>query len=344
LKNKLSGMKALLIPILCIISFAIIMKIFRSDDKALIVYCSHDSIFADEILKAFTKETGIKVIPRYDTEASKSLGLTEKIILEGNKNDCDVYWSNEVFSMPVLKEANLLDAYKGSGWERIPKTYKDAEGFWTGFAARLRVIIINTEKFDGGKNEIDDIFNSKDLSQTTIALPLYGTTLTHFACLWQSLGKDELIRQYKSWKERGLQIVPGNGPARNLVANGTCKFGWTDTDDYFGAVDKKLPVKMLPVRLPNNSTICIPNTVALLKNSQKKAAAKQLIDFLLSAKTEVALAKSSSRQIPLGEISEELPKDVANLIEFAKQGTDLSNLPTIRKDLIEWLKEEENFK
>lgn len=342
-RNKTFGFAALLIPLLLILAFGLFMKMFRSDNDALIIYCSHDSIFADKILKDFSQKTGIRVIPRYDTEASKSLGLTEKILLEGAKSECDLYWSNEIFSMPVLQEANLLEAYKGTGWQRIPDIYKDSNGFWAGFAARLRVVIINTENFKGNQQDITTRFNQGDLSKVAIALPLYGTTLTHFACLWRALGKDTLVANYREWKKRGLQIVPGNGPSRTLVANGTCQFAWTDTDDFFGALDKNAPVKMLPVRLPDNSTICIPNTIGLMKNSTRKNAAKKLIDYLLSEKTELALARSTSRQIPLGPTTEALPQDVAKLMPFAKEGCDLTQLLKIRQELLIWLKKEENF-
>src|SRR5262252_3639724 len=42
---------------------------------ALVVYCAHDSIYAEQIFKSFEQETGIPVEVRYDTEATKSLGL-----------------------------------------------------------------------------------------------------------------------------------------------------------------------------------------------------------------------------------------------------------------------------
>ena len=47
--------------------------------ESLVVYCAHDSIYADSILRDFEKETGIHVAVRYDTEATKSLGLVGPI-------------------------------------------------------------------------------------------------------------------------------------------------------------------------------------------------------------------------------------------------------------------------
>src|SRR5690242_9584020 len=46
---------------------------FGKDD--LVVYTSVDEIYAREIFAAFTKETGIRVLPVFDTEEAKTLGL-----------------------------------------------------------------------------------------------------------------------------------------------------------------------------------------------------------------------------------------------------------------------------
>lgn len=331
-----------IIPIL-LIGLFLLTTIRTKDDQSLVVYCSHDSIFSEEVFTQFTLETGIKIIPRYDTEASKSLGLTEKILREGKNSDCDVYWSNEMFSMAVLKNNNLLTPFKGTNWGRIPEKFKDDDGFWCGFAARMRVVIFNTENYKD-LSKFHESFSEKDLSQVAIALPLYGTTLTHFAILQKKSSPESLQKTYEKWRQKGLQIVGGNGPARNLVANGNCRYGWTDTDDYFGAVDNNAPVAMLPYRLPNGKTIIIPNTVGILKSTKKLPAAKQFVNYLTSAQNELALARSKSRQIPLGPINETLPEEVNDLKKFVKDSYDLKQTFNERQKLIDWLKQTHRLK
>jgi iron(III) transport system substrate-binding protein len=338
------SLKLVFIPIFVIVLWAIFSKPLTDSEDALVVYCSHDSIFSDAILQKFTAKTGIKVTPRYDTEASKSLGLTEKLLREGTQSDCDVFWSNEMFSMQALQNAGLLESYKGSGWERMPSIFKDEKGYWCGFAARMRVVIYNTERVNDPSSINTALFPDSDLSKRVIALPLFGTTLTHFAALDQNLGENELKAIYKQWRQQGLQIVAGNGPARNMVANGNCDYGWTDTDDYFGAIDRQAPVAMLPVKLPNNETIVIPNTVGIMNFSSKIEQAKALADFLLSEQVEIDLAQSSSRQIPLGPTSAVLPAEVESLIPYVKHATNLKPLIHRRTPLISWLKEEHDLK
>ena len=78
-------------------------------ETKLVVYCTHDAVFSAKVLQRFTYETGIKVEPRYDTEATKSLGLTELIIKEAKRPRCDVFWNNELLGTADLKERGLLD-------------------------------------------------------------------------------------------------------------------------------------------------------------------------------------------------------------------------------------------
>ena len=88
-------------------------------------------------------------------------------------------------------------------------------------------------------------------------------------------------------------------------------------------------------------TIIIPNTVGLIRGCQHKAEARQLADFLLSAQTELALARSKSRQIPLGPVDpQQVPAEVRELAQSVPQGYDLRTLETARRECIEWLKSE----
>src|SRR5262245_38892031 len=72
--------------------------------EKLVVYCAHDAVFAEAILDDFTRQTGIPVAVKYDTEATKSLGLVEQIIQDGAKPRCDVFWNNEMLGTLDLAE------------------------------------------------------------------------------------------------------------------------------------------------------------------------------------------------------------------------------------------------
>jgi iron(III) transport system substrate-binding protein len=311
-----------------------------SDQDALIVYCAHDQVFSERVLRRFERETGIRVVPRFDTEATKSLGLTNLLIREKEHPRCDVFWNNQVLGTVDLRRQGILHPYKGDGYRRIPDTFKDPDGCWTGFAARLRVNIVNTDVLQPTSDEIERRFAADDLSRIAVARPRFGTTLSHYSVLWNRWKPDGLQAWHVGTRRRGISEVAGNSTVMNLVAKGTCDLGWTDTDDFFVAKDRGDPVAMSPIRI-NGETICIPNSVAIIKGTKKLSQAQQLVDFLLSAETELELAKSKSRQIPLGPMKDsDLPPDVRPLKRWAEEGCDLSGLAQSRADCLAWLKSE----
>jgi iron(III) transport system substrate-binding protein len=319
-----------LLPLLLLAALTGAWLYHRSGPPRLTVYCAHDSIYAESILRDFTRQTGIPVAARYDTEATKSLGLTELLVREKDAPRCDVFWNNELLGTLDLQERGILAPYRGPGWQRIPANFKDADGHWTGFAARMRVEISQAQKAA-----------PFDLARFAIAKPLYGTTLTHYAVLWQRQGREKTIAWHRDWRARGVRELRGNAAVKDAVANGACDAGFTDTDDFFQAKDAGQPVTMRPVQLDDGATICIPNTVAIIRGTRRETDARRLVDFLLSAETELALARSKSRQIPLGPVPEEqVPAEVRELRGWTADAVPLANLLPARNECLAWLKAE----
>ena len=305
---------------------------------ALVVYCAHDSVYSEEILRRFEEQTGIQVVRQFDTEATKSLSLVNRLLAEKEHPQCDVFWNNEVLGTVRLAQAGVLESYRGPGYDRMPERYRDPAGLWTGFAARLRVWIVNTDRTSTDPGSFQKRLEAEDLSSIAIAKPLYGTTQVHYAVLWQEWGGDTLQAWHRDTRRRGLLEVNGNSTVKNLVAEGKIDCGWTDTDDYFLAVDEGKPVAAVPVRTEAGRTICIPNSVAIIQGTKNRKAAEKLVDFLLSQETELALARSSSRQIPLGQVEKsKLPQEVRQLAEWATDGYDLNQLTETYPSCLEWL-------
>jgi iron(III) transport system substrate-binding protein len=365
-----------LLPVLAALVLVVMWLAPRPGDESnsLVVYCAHDWVYADQILQDFQRQTGIHVDVRYDTEATKSLGLVNLIVQERQQPRCDVFWNNEMLGTIDLQTQGLLEPYQGPGWSRLPAKYRDSEGHWVGFGARLRVVIANTQQASTDEASLRSIVNL-ETSKVAIAKPLFGTTLTHYTVLWHAWGPERLQAWHHELRQRGIREVNGNGPVKDVVAGGTCSIGLTDTDDVFVAIDDNLPVQMVPARvglsgsadepvsareaIPSEAmqdfltltyfdqgtgpgkTICIPNTAAIIRGTRHRAAAENLIDFLASAETELALARSKSRQVPLGPIDEEsLPDDVRPMKAWADDGIDLRPLLPARRECLAWLKSE----
>jgi len=310
-------------------------------ENTLVVYCAHDAVFADAIIREFEARSGIVVQVRYDEETNKSLGLTNLLISEKAQPRCDVFWNNQTLGTIRLKQDGVLIPVDPKIFARIPTQFKDKDHQWAGFAARLRVYLVNTDRMKATDESITAALKSESLSNSAIAVPLFGTTLSHYAVLCDQMGLDGLKAWHKSLRDRGIREVRGNGAVKDLVAEGGCDFGFTDTDDAFAAIDDGKRVAMLPVRLSSGKTICLPNSVAMIRDCPHPAAAQKFIEYLLSEEVELALANSGSRQIPLGPVdAAQLPAEVQELMQWAADGVSLDGAAMHHEDVLRWLTSE----
>ena len=113
------------------------------------------------------------------------------------------------------------------------------------------------------------------------------------------MGDKEAQAYFQSLLDNEVQIVDGNSVVRDMVVSGELKCGLTDTDDAISAIQKGEPIAMIIPDQQGMGTLLIPNTVGLINGAPNPEEARQFIDYLLSKKTEEALASSSSIQIPL---------------------------------------------
>src|SRR5688572_11827117 len=113
-------------------------------DRSVTVYVSTDRVFSEPILRAYEKQSGVKVNAVYDTEETKSTGLANRLLAEKARPQADVFWSNEPVRTLVLKSREVLASYRSPSAQGIPDALVDPDGYWTGFSARIRVIAHNT--------------------------------------------------------------------------------------------------------------------------------------------------------------------------------------------------------
>lgn len=271
--------------------------------KQVVVYVSHDQDLSEPILRDFEKETGITVRAVYDTEATKTTGLVNRLIAEKNNPQADVFWNNEVSRTIVLMNEGVLEPYVSPNSTDIPLEFKDENGFWTGFAARGRVLLYNTDLIKESEvpNSIEELILPKWKSKVVIANPLFGSTASHAAALFTVWGDDKAKKFFEDLKKNEVVIVEGNSVVKNMVASGEVPLGLTDTDDANDALINNKPVawKFLDQKEDRVGTLIFPNTVMLIKNAPHPKNAKRLIDFLLSREVEAKLANSKAVQMPL---------------------------------------------
>lgn len=270
--------------------------------RQVVVYCALDRLFAQPLLEEYARERGVEVLPKWDAEATKTTGLVEALRAERERPRCDVFWNNEVGQTVVLGREGLLEPYQSPQAASIPAEARDPQGLWTGFAARARVLIVNTERVSEAETprSVQDLTLPRWKGQCGLAKPLFGTTATHVAALY-ALDRAATERWIAGLRANEVVICAGNAAVKDRVASGELAFGLTDTDDLNLALLDHRPVKaVFPDQEPGGSgALVIPNSVALLAGAPHPEEGRALIDWLLRPEVEARLAASRSAQVPL---------------------------------------------
>jgi iron(III) transport system substrate-binding protein len=296
-----------------------------SSTSRVVLYSSQDREFAVDLLKDFRQESGLEVVPKYDTEANKSVSLYTEIVAEKDRPRCDLFWNNEIVSTIRLQKQGLLQPYDSPAAKDYPAWAKAKDHTWYAFAGRARILIVNTKLLPekDRPRSLLDLTKPAYANRVVMANPRFGTTATQTACLFEVLGAEKAKEFYLGLKKNGLQVAPGNKQVAEWVARGKTPtgkpvaLGVTDTDDAIQEVRAGRDVAIIfPDRTRYKAavrmgTLFIPNTLCIPKGCPNPAGARKLVDFLLSPEVEKRLAEGPSAQLPLNpKVKAKLPEQV----------------------------------
>ncbi len=220
-----------------------------------------------------------------------------------------------------------------------------SDSTWCGFAARARVLVVNTELIPDETNypsSVAELSDPKWSGKCAMARPLFGTTATHFAVLRERNGRAATIEQLTAIRDNAT-ILSGNKQVALAVASGQLAWGLTDTDDAIIEKDNGRPVEIVfPDQQPNQpGTLRIPNTVAVLKRAPHPIAARLLANYLVRPETEDRLAMGDSSQLPLSRFSKFPPRVLPETsvrwmrADFESAANDWENWATELRELFQ---------
>lgn len=279
----------------------------------VVVYVSEDQVFSQPVLERFERETGIRVKAVYDTEEAKSTGVMNRLLAEKDNPQADLYWANEPIRAEILKQRGVAEPYLSPAAEGIPALFRDPDGYWTGFSARLRVLVVNTSVEDPPRSVLE-LADPAWRAQVVLANPLFGTTTSHVAALFVELGDDAGRSFLERLEGNEIRLTTSNGESADQVAAGQAALSLVDSDDAINRMRRGDPVRMIiPDQGPDGlGCFVVPNAVVLIHGGPHPEAARRLADFLLSPDTERQLAEADCAQLPLHP-GVAVPEDVPHL-------------------------------
>ena len=288
------------LPIVLVVLLAVLLAGCTAPaSRQVVVYTSVDQVYADPILAAFERETGVRVRPVFDVEASKTTGLSNRLLAEAAHPQADVFWNGEFLQTILLRRRGVLAAYASPSRAGIQPAWADPQGYWTGMGARIRVLLVNKTAMTKPVAQSLDALLDPALAggRTGIAYPLFGTAATHAAALYAALGPARGREFFEKLQHSGIRVVDGNSVVRDLVASGQLSVGLTDSDDACEAMAKGAPVRIVIPDADPAGVMVTPGTVALIRGAPHPVEARLLIDWLLAARAERRLIDSGFCQM-----------------------------------------------
>jgi iron(III) transport system substrate-binding protein len=234
----------------------------KGDSREVIVYAAQDQVYAEPILKDFEKQTGIKVRAVYDSEATKTVAIANRLLAERDHPQCDIYWGNEELRTHQLASRNIFHPTNG----------------WAAFGYRSRRMVASAAaSAPVTPASLVELTNSVYRGKVALAYPLFGTTAAHFMALRQHWGESNWLAWCRALAANEPFLVDGNSVAVKFVARGEAVIGLTDSDDIAAEIREGSKVKALPI---SGETLLIPNTVAVIRHAPHPVAAQRLFEYL----------------------------------------------------------------
>lgn len=248
-------------------ALAVLLFVFTGCGKSqrtVVVYTSQDQIYAEPLLAEFTRQTGIKVLPIFDSESVKTAGLAQRLIAEKDNPKADVFWSNEEMISHHLAELGALDS---NAW------------ITAGYRTRRLVINTNFVSPQDAPKTLTELTNSKWSGKIALAYPIYGTTAAHFVGLRQSWGDDRFRAWCKALAANKPFVVDGNSVVVRMVGAGEAWIGLSDSDDFAAGLRNGWPLASIPA---GYDLLTIPSSVGIVRGAPHPAEAEAFFKFAQS--------------------------------------------------------------
>jgi iron(III) transport system substrate-binding protein len=232
----------------------------------VVAYITQDQVYAEPILAEFTRQTGLRVRPVFDSEAVKTVAIANRLLAERKHPQCDVYWGNEELRTRQLEAQGI---------------FRETNA-WAAVGYRTRRLVVNTNRLAlvSAPRSLLELTNTVWRGRVAMAYPLFGTTSTHLLALRQHWGEAGWLNWCRALRANRPFVVDGNSVVLQFVTRGEADVGLTDSDDVAAAQREGAPVAAMPV---NEETLAIPNTIAVVRGAPHPEQAQRLFDYLQRA-------------------------------------------------------------
>ncbi|MCW9023276.1 MAG: extracellular solute-binding protein [Gammaproteobacteria bacterium] len=257
----------------------------------LVIYSGRSDKFVKPVVKAFTEETGVKVM----LHSGKSTALLNKLKLEGDRTQADIFISNDAGNLEKGSELGLFKAVSADIASTIPANYRAANNTWLGVSARARVLVMNTRAQDVEfVSSVFDLADPRLKGKLAITHSGNGSYIAGVTVYMEAAGMEKTKTWLQGMKNNvGNQVFNKHSKIVKAVASGKKSVGLVNHYYIYRHLDKN-PDAPIKIVLPDQDGMGVAWNVAgaaISKYSKKSADAEKFLAFLISEKGQKLFAE-----------------------------------------------------
>jgi iron(III) transport system substrate-binding protein len=294
----------------------------RADADELVLYCSPQEEWCQQVVTAFESETGISV-----AMTRKSSGETyAQIKAEADNPRGDVWWGGTGDPHLVAAEEGLTEAYESPMLDELHDwaidQYEASGGATVGIYAGALGFGYNTELLAEKGLEPPacwaDLIKPEFKGEVQIANPnSSGTAYTALATFVQLMGEEEAFEYLKALHANVNQYTKSGSAPIKAAAMGETLIGIVFQHD---AVTQKVAGFPIEVVSPCEGTGYEIGSMSIIKGARNPESARAFYDFVLRADIQSQAGDVGAYQVPSNRNAEPPPEapdfSEINLIDY----------------------------
>jgi len=267
------------------VSLWLILPYPVSAAEKLTVYSGRSERLIKPVFDAFTAKTGIHI----DLLSSGTTELVNRLKVEGERSQADLFITNDAGSLELARTAGLLRPLNMREVERaIPSQFRAPDNSWIGLSGRFWIIVINTTMIQPG--QVTSLFDLADPKwKDNIAIPNAGSEYLQagVSVMRAGLGDDRTKQFLEGLRNNaGTQVYQKSSQIVDAVAKGQVAMGIVNHYYVYRHLATQ-PTAPLAVVMPDQQegglgAIMNVAGIGVLKHTPRLDNAKLLIEFLVA--------------------------------------------------------------
>lgn len=257
----------------------------HGEPVVITVYSGRSKSFMDKIFDDFEADTGITVKRVYGNTAEIAL----KLQTEGDRSPADAVLAQDAGALGALSKAGLLAGLPADTLGLVEGRFVGSQNDWVATSLRLRTLAYSPIRVSPGELPAS-VFDLTDPAYKRRVgwAPSNASFQAFVTALRVAEGEDATRQWLLDMQANDAKAYPKNTAIVQGIAAGEVDFGLPNHYYLlrFTTADPEFPVAQTRFADGDLGNMTNVAGVGILKTSKHQAAAQQLVDYLLSEKTQ----------------------------------------------------------